>query len=64
MLARKQIMVMPSATDPALVPADDARWAGIRKAHGTTLDSMYWGARLSVEDATATVRAWIATELG
>jgi hypothetical protein len=63
MLAQKQIAVMPSATDPALAPADDARWTAIRDAHGT-IDSMYWGPRLSVEDATATVRAWIAAELG
>jgi hypothetical protein len=63
MLAQKQIVVMPSAADPALAPADDARWSGIRDAH-TTLHEMYWGPRLSVEDATATIRAWVAAELG
>jgi Nucleotidyl transferase AbiEii toxin, Type IV TA system len=63
MLTQKQIVVMPSATNPALAPANDARWAGIRNAHGT-IDSMYWGPRLSVEEATATIRAWITAELG
>jgi hypothetical protein len=62
MLAQKQIVAMPSATDPALGPANDARWTGIRNAHGT-IDSMYWGPRLSVEDATATIRAWVTAEL-
>lgn len=62
MLTQKQIVVMPSATDPALGPANGARWTAIREAHGT-IDSMYWGPRLCVEDATATIRAWVAAEL-
>lgn len=63
MVAQKQIVVMPSAADPALAPTDDARWSGIRAAH-TTLHEMYWGPRVSVEDATATIRAWVVAELG
>lgn len=31
MLTQKQIVVMPSATDPALAPTDDARWT--RRLH-------------------------------
>lgn len=63
MLAQKQIVVVPSAADPALAPGDDARWSGIRDAHAT-LNDMYWGSRIAVGDATATIRAWIAAELG
>lgn len=63
MLAQKQIVVIPSAADPALAPADDARWSGIRAAH-RTLHEMYWGPRIEVEDATGTIRAWTAAELG
>ena len=63
MLAQKQIAVMPNATDLASRPTNDARWAAIREAH-QVIDAMYWGPRLSVEDATATIRAWISAELG
>jgi hypothetical protein len=63
MLAQKQLVVMPSAADPALTPADHMRWRGIRDAH-EAINSMYWGPRLSVEEATAAIRAWVAAELG
>lgn len=63
MLAQKQIVVVPSATDPAFTPVDNARWRGIRDAHAT-LNDMYWGSRITLEDATATIRSWITSELG
>lgn len=63
MLAQKQIVVMPSADNPALVLTDDARWEGIREAHAA-IGAMFWGSRLTVEDATAAIRSWIAAELG
>lgn len=57
-LAQRQIVAMPNAADPALRPADDARWTAIQEAH-ETIDAMNWGARLTVEDAIATIRSWI-----
>ena len=63
MLAQRQIVAMPVADDPALEPTDDARWAMIRTAHAA-IGEMFWGPRLSVEEATVTVRSWIAAELG
>lgn len=63
MLAKRQIVALPDAADPALAPADDARWAGIRSAHAA-IGEMFWGPRLSVEQASAMARSWIAAELG
>jgi len=63
MLAQKQIVAMPVANDPALVPANAARWDGIRSAH-SALQPMFWGPRRSLDEACATIRAWIADEIG
>jgi hypothetical protein len=58
MLARKQIAAMPSSTHPAFSPFDDDRWREVRKAH-ETIGPMFWGARLSLEESCADVRAWL-----
>ncbi|AKU92614.1 nucleotidyl transferase AbiEii/AbiGii toxin family protein [Vulgatibacter incomptus] len=63
MLAQKQIVAMPAADDPAFAPAIGSRWDGIRSAHAA-LQEMFWGPRLSVEQASATIRTWIASNLG
>ena len=62
MLAQRQIVAMPSADDPALAPTDNARWDGLRSAHAAIGD-MFWGPRLSLEDASARIRSWIAATL-
>lgn len=62
MLAQRQIVAMPSADDPALAPTDNTRWDGLRSAHAAIGD-MFWGPRLSLEDASARIRSWIAATL-
>ena len=62
MLAQRQIVGMPSANDPAFAPVESARWRGIRDAHAT-LEDMYWGSRITLEDATETIRTWITVAL-
>lgn len=48
--------------DPAFSQSNDTRWMELREAH-RALHPMYWGSRLSVEEATTTIRDWIASEL-
>jgi hypothetical protein len=59
MLARGQIASLPSTADPALAPDDGPRWAEVRRAHAA-IGQMFWGRRTSLEEACATVRAWIS----
>jgi hypothetical protein len=59
MLAQEQIAVLPSSTDPALAPADGPRWEAIRRAHAA-IGQMFWGPRVAVDDACATIREWTA----
>jgi hypothetical protein len=59
MLAQRQIASLPSATDPALAPDDGPRWTAVRRAHAA-IGQMFWGPRISLEDACATVRDWIS----
>lgn len=63
MLALKQLVALPTATDVALSPRDDARWAAIRSAHDA-IGPMFWGPRVSIDDACAAIRGWIASALG
>lgn len=63
MLAQGQLAAMLVAADVALAPGGDARWSAVRSAHAA-IQPMFWGPRLSVEDATATIRTWVAAELG
>jgi hypothetical protein len=62
MLAQKQIVALPLAADPALAPADDARWEAIRAAHAA-IAPMFWGPRIPLDEACAAIRDWIAAEL-
>jgi len=63
MLAQKQIAALPSSTHAAFAPKDDERWGTVQKAHDV-IGPMFWGPRLSLEDACADVRSWLDTELG
>jgi hypothetical protein len=60
MLAQKQIAVLPISSDPALAPADGPRWELLRRAH-TAIGHMFWGPRVTLEDACEAMRAWIQT---
>lgn len=62
MLAQRQVVAIPSADDAAFIPQDNPRWLAIRRAH-TAIEPMFWGVRLSLEEACASVRAWIRKEL-
>lgn len=57
MLAKKQIAALPASSDPALAPADGPRWESLRKAH-TAIAHMFWGPRLSLEEACEEMRVW------
>lgn len=63
MLTQKQIAALPSSTHAAFAPEDDERWRGVQKAHDA-IGPMFWGPRLSLVDACADVRSWLATEVG
>jgi hypothetical protein len=63
MLSRHQLMTMPTADDPGLSPQDDTRWAAIRNAYRAS-QPMFWGPRVSIDDACAAIRAWLACDLG
>ena len=63
MLAQRQLVAMPSADDVALMPQDDARWIAIRCAHAA-IEPMFWGARVSIDEACASIRKWIGAALG
>lgn len=63
MLARKQIAALPWSTHTAFAPKDDDRWRTVQKAHDA-IGPMFWGPRLSLEDACADVRSWLDTGFG
>ncbi|MFT4570738.1 MAG: hypothetical protein ACI8TX_002514 [Hyphomicrobiaceae bacterium] len=62
MLAQNQIAALPSSRHAAFTPKDDERWHTVRKAHDA-IGPMFWGPRISLEDACADVRGWLDTEL-
>lgn len=63
MLAQKQIALLPTSTHPAFVPVDTDRWHDVQRAHDA-IDPMFWGPRLSLEDACRDVRGWLDAEVG
>lgn len=63
MLTQKQIAAIPSSVHEAFVPDGDGRWRTVQKAHDA-IDPMFWGPRISLEDACAEIRGWLDTELG
>ena len=60
--SKKQIKEMPSAMHPAFAPDASSRWSAIRTAYAA-IGPMFWGQRVSLDDACSEVRAWIATHL-
>jgi hypothetical protein len=61
MLARRQIAALPSAELAAFTPNDESRWQAVRRA-SDAIAPMFWGPRLSLEDACAELRRWLAAE--
>jgi hypothetical protein len=62
MLAERQIRQQPASNDPAFAPGDDSRWRAIRGAHAA-IAPMFWGERIDLDAACATLRDWIASTL-
>ena len=62
MLAQRQISAIPSDADIAFNPASEPRFAAIRKAH-EAISPMFWGPRITLDDACATIREWVAKNL-
>lgn len=54
----KQIRMIPDPEAPGFNPDDSPRWKGIRGAH-KSIQPMFWGPRLSLEEATADIRAFL-----
>ncbi len=63
MFAQRQVAAVPRADDRAFAPDDGERWLAIRRGY-EAIAPMYWGARVPLDDACATIRAWIAANLG
>lgn len=58
MLAEKSIAALPSADDPSLVLDDAAKRASVERAYAK-IAPMFWGPRIPIEEACATIRAWV-----
>jgi len=58
MLDERQIACLPDSGDPAFHVADDERWDAIRRAYAA-IAPIYWGTRLSLEEACTAIREWI-----
>lgn len=59
MLGQRQIAALPAPGDPAFAAADGSRWDAIRAAHAAIVP-LFWGPRISLDDACATIRGWVA----
>lgn len=62
MLAQRQIAAIPSPGDVAFNPDAGERFAEIRRAH-EAIAPMFWGPRIGLSEACATIRAWVAKNL-
>ncbi len=62
MLEQKQLWALPSATHEAFTLVVGARTDAIRVAH-RAIAPMYFGPRISLDDACAAIRGWIAKTL-
>ena len=62
MLAAGDIRATPASTDPAFVLAAGDRRSEIERAYAATAP-MFWGERIALDDALATIRGWIGRAL-
>jgi hypothetical protein len=62
MVTAGDIRAMPAATDPAFVLAAGEGRSQIERAYAATAP-MFWGERIALDDALATIRAWIGRAL-
>lgn len=59
---RFKVRAVPTSNDPAFAPVAGQAWDAIRAAHGD-IAPMFWGERLTLEQACERIREWIRTEL-
>lgn len=62
MLAEKGIAALPSADDQSLVLDDPEKRASVARAHAR-IAPMFWGPRIPLDEACATIRAWVGSGL-
>ncbi|MCC6805812.1 MAG: nucleotidyl transferase AbiEii/AbiGii toxin family protein [Deltaproteobacteria bacterium] len=62
MLREKDIAALPSANDPALLLSNAERRAAVDRAL-VRISPMFWGPRVSVDEACSTIREWIRGQL-
>ena len=55
---KKQIRRIPNPRDPGFNPDESVRWTGILSAH-KSIQPMFWGPRLSLDEATANIRSFL-----
>jgi hypothetical protein len=58
MLDQKDIAALPRPDEPALVMADLEKRAVVNRAYAKVAP-MYWGTRIPLDEACATIRAWL-----
>lgn len=63
MLAQKQIAALPTSAHAAFNPGDDERWREVKKALDA-IGPMFWGKRISIDDACGDMRTWLDTDIG
>ena len=63
MLAEKDIAALPSSDDPSLVLDDAEKRASVERAYAK-IAPMFWGKRIPLEEACATIRAWVGALRG
>lgn len=63
MLAQKQIAEVAASSHAAFTPFDNSRWQAVREAW-SAIGPMFWGPRVSLEEACAEIRAWLDDKLG
>lgn len=63
MLGQRQIAAIPLSTHPAFNPRDDDRWRAVQRALDA-IGPMFWGTRISIDEACADVRTWLDTDIG
>jgi hypothetical protein len=58
MVLQKDSAALPRPDDPALLLADAARHAEVVRAY-ERIAPMFWGARIPLDEACATIAAWV-----
>ena len=63
MLAERSIAALPSAGDPSLLLDDLQKRASVERAYAK-IAPMFWGPRVPLDEACATIRAWVGALRG